>query len=50
MRQSDRESNSQFSQPVRQITLMLIAPALTGIGALSGAAERIAYFCGKSLF
>ncbi len=33
MAQSDRESKPQFSQPVRQITLMLIALALTGIGA-----------------
>tara|TARA_R110000765_G_scaffold18644_4_gene49606 strand:+ start:1412 stop:2614 length:1203 start_codon:yes stop_codon:yes gene_type:complete len=33
MAQSDRESKPQFSQPVRQITLMLIALGLTGIGA-----------------
>ncbi|MCX8227418.1 MAG: biopolymer transporter ExbB [Sulfitobacter sp.] len=33
MTQSDRESKLQFSQPVRQITLMLIALGLTGIGA-----------------
>ncbi len=33
MAQSDRESKLQFSQPVRQITLMLIALGLTGIGA-----------------
>ena len=33
MAQSDRESKPQFSQPVRQITLMLIALGLTCIGA-----------------
>jgi hypothetical protein len=33
MAQSDRESKPQFSQPVRQITLMLIALGLTGAGA-----------------
>ncbi len=33
MAQSDRESKPQFSQPVRQITLMLFALGLTGIGA-----------------
>jgi hypothetical protein len=33
MAQSDSESKPQFSQPVRQITLMLIALGLTGIGA-----------------
>ena len=33
MAQSDRPSKPQFSQPVRQITLMLIALGLTGIGA-----------------
>ena len=33
MTQLDRESKLQFSQPVRQITLMLIALGLTGIGA-----------------
>ena len=33
MAQSDRSSKPQFSQPVRQITLMLIALGLTGIGA-----------------
>lgn len=33
MAQSDRESKPQFSQPVRQIALMLIALGLTGIGA-----------------
>ncbi|MBW4962006.1 biopolymer transporter ExbB [Sulfitobacter sp. CW3] len=33
MAQSDRESKPQFSQPVRQITLMLIALGLTGMGA-----------------
>jgi len=33
MAQSDRESKPQFSQPVRQITLMLVALGLTGIGA-----------------
>ena len=33
MAQSDRSSKTQFSQPVRQITLMLIALGLTGIGA-----------------
>ena len=33
MAQSDRESKPQFSQPVRQITLMLIALGLSGIGA-----------------
>ena len=33
MAQSDREFKPQFSQPVRQITLMLIALGLSGIGA-----------------
>lgn len=33
MAQSDRESKPQFSHPVRQIALMLIALGLTGIGA-----------------
>jgi len=33
MAQSDAKSKPQFSQPVRQITLMLIALALTRLGA-----------------
>ena len=33
MAQSDRDAKPQFSQPVRQITLMLIVLGLTGMGA-----------------
>ena len=33
MAQPDRKAKPQFSQPVRQISLMLIALALTGVGA-----------------
>ncbi len=33
MAQTDRESKPQFSQPVRQITLMLVALGLSGLGA-----------------
>ena len=33
MAQPDRKAKPQFSQPVRQISLMLIVLALTGVGA-----------------
>ncbi|MDF1854481.1 biopolymer transporter ExbB [Pseudooceanicola sp.] len=44
MDQPDREAQTQFSQPVRQIMLMLMALTLTGVGAVFAAPSVLPVF------